>query len=281
VADDLDRELGDILRAEASQWSPVNLDETRRILPERVARRRRHQAVTGATIIAAVLVVALVAAAPGGGRDAAVQLAGPVPRTAVTSPGAGNSPAPGGGSVCQAACGARTPVGTPTSANLGPTVSGPRQGRAATTGPVTRPNSPSTVPQDSIVPPTVVVTSVPPTTTPPPPATLHIFTEADRGLTVDVNAHDGILLNLGAQCPGAEWSEPVASDAAVLQRLSASADPRAGTASAMFTAVTAGEAQITARVLRTPCMTVPLPFVLTIKVIGPSGNPSPTPKTAV
>jgi hypothetical protein len=284
VADDFDRELRDALRAEASQWSPASpLDETRRILPERVARRRRHQAVTGATIVAALLVVVLVAATPGGGGDATVQLAGRIPSTAATSAGAANPPAPGGGYVCAAACSAGPPVDTPAPAISGPPASGPRQGRIATTVPVTRPDPPVTGPRGSTEPPTVVVTTVPPTTTPPtgPPGPPTRYTEADSGRTVQVNAHAGFIISLGAECAATQWTAPVTSDPAVVARVSASVDPTAGTATAVFTPVSAGSVQITARLLRASCASVPGPFVLTVEVIGPSGNPSPTPKPAL
>jgi hypothetical protein len=282
MADDLDRELRDILRAEASQWYPASpLDETRRLLPEWIARRRRQQAVTGITaVLAALLMVALIAAAPRHARPPKGDLAWPLPRHLTSRPP--TSLRPGGADGCQATCALPAPSrtassGTATSAALGPTVtrpasepSDPALGSGPTepgiTEPPTWPPPRGTVPPGSTVPTTVVSTTEPPTTTPPPPVTVYTFTVADLGRTVQVKAGDRIILDL-VECPGTDWTKPVASSAAVLSRLSASVDLTSGTASAMFAATGGGQSELTARVRRAPCLTMPA-FVLTIVVIG-------------
>ena len=125
MSDDLDRELGAILRAEAARWTPAKpLDETRRLLPVRVARRRRHQTLATAGVVAAtLLVVALTAAAPGRGRVPNDDLAGPITSTTSRTTGGSNQTV-SEGTDCGVAC------SPPPPGSAGPGPGARRPGRA-------------------------------------------------------------------------------------------------------------------------------------------------------
>jgi hypothetical protein len=275
MADDLDRELGEILRTTAAQWRPANpLDDTRRLLPERIARRRRRQMVAGAGVVAAaLLVVTLTAAVPGRGRTPSVNLAGPTGSTSSAAGRVGTRPGSHGSTGCPVAC--QPPPSTGPRGNVTgvPTPTRPRTGRTATTAPA-EPTVPvvTTSPPGTTVPSTVV-TTVPSTTTPTttPPGAVYTFTEADNGRTVQVNTQDRIVLDLN-QCGGTQWSEPQSSDTNVMAWMNGSVDPSAGTASAKFSAVSSGQAQLTAHIRRSPCAPPVAAFVLTVQVVGCAGQ---------
>jgi hypothetical protein len=294
MADDLEDLLRHSLRATAGRFHPDRgvqfIDSGWR---EGLQRRRRKRVVAVSTVMLAILAVGVLVSALSGGARLRVTTSDPVGVSSL-GPSAARNPRPNTPGACLTTCGsttggsgtasvpvggspAKTPIQQTTTSQPGSTdAQQPGEGGPAAPAAVPPP-SPETATTDgnATTSPSSTVTAVSPSATTTPvtatsPTTIAtgpqtvVLTSDNSGQTIEIAQGDTVILRLGG-CPGTRWSPPVSSDLAVMRPDGPPAPSTTQTA-AQFLAAGPGQAQLTASIRASTCVTPTAMFAVMVLV---------------
>ena len=230
----------------------------------RQRRHRRGLAGAGVLVASALLVLGVIIGASRQGSSAQrIHTLGPAGDAAVTT--AVSPPDGSTGTTTDNSA----PV--PTTASCPGTGTGCGTRPPATTGPAT--TAPHVVPTtSSVTSPTITARPTTTTTAPPAGGTI-VVTEAASGSTLTLRIGQSLRVQLSGSAFD-PWSQPTASDPAILQPQPTGMMPTQGSAIAQYRGAAAGQATVTAtqdptcRSATPPCAMLTRMFIITVNVVG-------------